>query len=413
VPTTTPSYTTTRHSAHVAYVVQAVVNNLAPLLFVVFHTALDVPVAQLGALAALNFGVQLLTDLVAVRVVDRIGYRRPMVAAHALAALGLVLLAVLPFVLPSPFVGLCVAVVVYGIGGGLLEVLVSPIVEHLPQPEEAKAAGMAFAHSFYCWGQLAVVVLSTALLAVVGSDLWPLLPVLWALVPLANLAVLLRVPMPGTVPDEHRTSLRSLFGTPLFLAALVLMATGGAAELTMAQWSSFFAEQGTGVPKEVGDLLGPGLFALLMGLGRVAYGLWGHGVPLRPLLAASGVATAVCYVVAATAAVPVVSLVACALCGLTTALLWPGTFSLTSARFPLGGAAMFAVLALAGDAGGTFGPLGVGLFADLAAGPLAGVAAALPPDTGTGLRVGMLLSAAVPAVFALTVLVSGRERTAA
>ena len=413
MPTTTPSYTTTRHSAHVAYVVQAVVNNLAPLLFVVFHTALDVPVAQLGALAALNFGVQLLTDLVAVRVVDRIGYRRPMVAAHALAALGLVLLAVLPFVLPSPFVGLCVAVVVYGIGGGLLEVLVSPIVEHLPQPEEAKAAGMAFAHSFYCWGQLAVVVLSTALLAVVGSDLWPLLPVLWALVPLANLAVLLRVPMPGTVPDEHRTSLRSLFGTPLFLAALVLMATGGAAELTMAQWSSFFAEQGTGVPKEVGDLLGPGLFALLMGLGRVAYGLWGHGVPLRPLLAASGVATAVCYVVAATAAVPVVSLVACALCGLTTALLWPGTFSLTSARFPLGGAAMFAVLALAGDAGGTFGPLGVGLFADLAAGPLAGVAAALPPDTGTGLRVGMLLSAAVPAVFALTVLVSGRERTAA
>ncbi|SFK20546.1 sugar MFS transporter [Cellulomonas sp. KH9] len=413
MPTTTPSYTTTRHSAHVAYVVQAVVNNLAPLLFVVFHTALDVPVAQLGALAALNFGVQLLTDLVAVRVVDRIGYRRPMVAAHALAALGLVLLAVLPFVLPSPFVGLCVAVVVYGIGGGLLEVLVSPIIEHLPQPEEAKAAGMAFAHSFYCWGQLAVVVLSTALLAVVGSDLWPLLPVLWALVPLANLAVLLRVPMPGTVPDEHRTSLRSLFGTPLFLAALVLMATGGAAELTMAQWSSFFAEQGTGVPKEVGDLLGPGLFALLMGLGRVAYGLWGHGVPLRPLLAASGVATAVCYVVAATAAVPVVSLVACALCGLTTALLWPGTFSLTSARFPLGGAAMFAVLALAGDAGGTFGPLGVGLFADLAAGPLAGVAAALPPDTGTGLRVGMLLSAAVPAVFALTVLVSGRERTAA
>ncbi|MBO0926698.1 MFS transporter [Cellulomonas sp. zg-ZUI199] len=411
--TTTPSYTTTRHSAHVAYVVQAVVNNLAPLLFVVFHTALDVPVAQLGALAALNFGVQLLTDLVAVRVVDRIGYRRPMVAAHALAALGLVLLAVLPFVLPAPFVGLCVAVVVYGIGGGLLEVLVSPVVEHLPQPEEAKAAGMAFAHSFYCWGQLAVVVLSTALLAVVGSDLWPLLPVLWAVVPLVNLVVLLRVPMPPTVPDEHRTSLRSLFGTPLFLAALVLMATGGAAELTMAQWSSFFAEQGTGVPKEVGDLLGPGLFALLMGLGRVAYGLWGQGVPLRPLLAASGVATAVCYVVAATAAVPVVSLVACALCGLTTALLWPGTFSLTSARFPLGGAAMFAVLALAGDAGGTFGPLGVGLFADLAAGPLAGIAAALPPDTGTGLRVGMLLSAAVPAVFALTVLASGRERTAA
>jgi len=413
VPTTTLTYAATRRSAHAGYVVQAIVNNLAPLLFVVFHTSLDVPVAQLGALAALNFGVQLLTDLVAVRIVDRVGYRRPLVLAHALAALGLVLLAVLPLVAPSPFVGLCVAVVVYGIGGGLLEVLVSPVVEHLPSPSEAKATGMALAHSFYCWGQLAVVVLTTGLLALLGTDLWPVLPVLWAAVPLANLVVLLRVPMPETVPDEHRTPLRSLFGTPLFLAALVLMTTGGAAELTMAQWSSFFAEQGTGVPKEVGDLLGPGLFALLMGLGRAAYGVWGQDVPLRPLLAASGVAAAACYVVAATAAVPVVSLVACALCGLATALLWPGTFSLTSARFPLGGAAMFAVLALAGDAGGTFGPLGAGLLADLAAGPLAGLAAALPPDTGTGLRVGMLLSAVVPVVFALTVLASGRSRPTA
>lgn len=404
------TWTATRRSAHAGYVVQAVVNNLAPLLFVVFHTSLDVPVAQLGVLASLNFGVQLLTDLVAVRVVDRVGYRRPLVLAHALAGLGLVLLAVLPLVLASPFAGLCVAVVVYGVGGGLLEVLVSPVVEHLPSPPEAKATAMAIAHSFYCWGQLAVVVLTTALLAVLGTDLWALLPVLWALVPLANLVVLLRVPMPATVPDDHRTPLRALFGTPLFLAALVLMTTGGAAELTMAQWSSFFAEQGTGVPKEVGDLLGPGLFALLMGLGRAAYGVWGHDVPLRPLLAASGAAATVCYVVAATATVPVVSLVACALCGLAVALLWPGTFSLTSARFPLGGAAMFAVLALAGDAGGTFGPLGAGLLADAAAGPLAGLAAALPDDAGTGLRVGLLLSAVVPLVFAVTVLVSGRER---
>lgn len=409
MPTFPPTFTyaATRRSAHAGYVVQAIVNNLAPLLFVVFHTSLDVPVAQLGALAALNFGVQLLTDLVAVRVVDRVGYRRPLVLAHVLAALGLVLLAVLPPVLPAPFVGLCVAVVVYGVGGGLLEVLVSPVVEHLPQPPQARAAGMALAHSFYCWGQLAVVVVTTALLAVLGTGLWPVLPVLWAVVPLVNLVVLLHVPLPATVPDEHRTPLRDLFGTPLFLAALVLMTTGGAAELTMAQWSSFFAEQGTGVPKEVGDLLGPGLFALLMGLGRAAYGLWGHDVPLRPLLAGSGVAAAVCYVVAGVAAVPAVSLVACALCGLAVALLWPGTFSLTSARFPLGGAAMFAVLALAGDAGGMLGPLGAGLLADLTGGPLAGLAAALPPDSGTGLRAGLLLSAAVPVVFAVTVLATG------
>jgi fucose permease len=267
---------------------------------------------------------------------------------------------------------------------------------------------MALLHSFYCWGQLAVVVGTTALLAALGTDLWALLPVLWALVPLANLVVLLRVPMPGTVPDEHRTPVRRLLGTPLFLAALVLMTTGGAAELTIAQWSSFFAEQGTGVPKEVGDLLGPGLFALLMGLGRFAYGMWGHALPLRPLLAASGAAATVCYVVAATAPVPAVSLVACALCGLAVALLWPGTFSLTSARFPLGGAAMFALLALAGDAGGMLGPLGAGVLAGLTDGPLGGLAAALPPDTGSGLRTGLLLMAVVPALFTVTVLVSGR-----
>ncbi|QCB95396.1 MFS transporter [Cellulomonas shaoxiangyii] len=406
------TYTATRRSAHAGYVVQAVVNTLAPLLFVVFHTRLDVPVAQLGALAGLNFAVQLLTDLAAVRVVDRIGYRRPLVAAHAFAAVGLVLLAVLPLVTPSPFVGLCIAVVVYGVGGGLLEVLVSPVVEHLPQPEEAKAAGMALAHSFYCWGQLGVVVVTTGLLAVVGTRLWPVLPVLWALVPLANLVVLLRVPLPPTVPDEHRTSLRSLFGTPLFLAALVLMATGGAAELTLAQWASFFAEEGTGISKEAGDLLGLGMFAFLQGAGRVAYGLWGQRLPLRPLLAASGVAAAACYVVAATASAPALSLAACALCGLAVALMWPGTFSLTSARFPLGGAAMFAVLALAGDGGATVGPLAAGVLADLTHGPLAGLAAALPDDSGTGLRAGLLLSAVVPAAFAVTVLVSGRARAA-
>lgn len=405
-------WTATRRSAYAGYVVQAVVNNLAPLLFVVFHTAYDVPVAQLGALAALNFGVQLVTDLVAMRVVDRIGYRRPLVLAHALAVAGLVLLAVLPGVLGSPFLGLCLAVVVYGVGGGLLEVLVSPVVEHLPSPPESKAAGMALLHSFYCWGQLAVVVGTTALLAVLGTDLWPVLPVLWALVPAANLVVLLRVPMPPTVPDEHRTPVRRLLGTPLFLAALVLMTTGGAAELTVAQWSSFFAEQGTGVSKQVGDLVGPGLFALLMGLGRFAYGMWGQAVPLRPLLAGSGVAAAVCYVVAATSPVPAVSLVACALCGLAVALLWPGTFSLTSARFPLGGAAMFALLALAGDAGGMLGPLGAGVLAGLADGPLAGLADLLPPDTGSGLRTGLLLMAVVPAVFAVTVLVSGRDARA-
>lgn len=397
------AYASTKRASYAGYVVQAIVNNLTPLLFIVFHTRFDIPVAQLGGLAALNFGVQLLTDLAVMRVVDRIGYRAPLVLAHVLAALGLLLLAVLPFVTGDPFVGLCLAVVVYAVGGGLLEVLVSPVVEHLPTPQESKAAGMALLHSFYCWGQMAVVLGTTGLLAVLGQDLWPVLPVLWAVVPLVNLVAFLQVPLPETVPEEHRTSIRSLLGTPLFLVALVLMMTGGAAELNMAQWSSFFAEQGTGVSKQTGDLVGAGLFAAFMGVGRVAYGLWGHRASLHRLLVLSSAAAAACYVVAATVATPAVSLLACALCGLSVSLLWPGTFSLTSARFPLGGAAMFALLALAGDAGGTLGPWFAGVLAAAADGPLAPLAALLPADGGSGLRPALLLCAVVPVVFCVAV----------
>ncbi len=397
------AYTSTKHAAYVGYVVQAIVNNLAPLLFIVFHTQFNIPLAQLGLISALNFGVQLLTDFASMFFVDKVGYRIPIVLAHILATIGLVLMGVLPGILGDPFLGLCIAVVVYAIGGGLLEVLVSPIVEHLPTPADQKASGMALLHSFYCWGQLAVVVGTTLLLGATGLGRWSLLPLVWAIVPLINVFVFMRVPLPKTVADEDRTSLRNLFGTPLFLAALVLMMTGGAAELTMVQWSSFFAEQGLGVSKEFGDLLGPGLFALLMGLGRFAYGMWGTRVDLKQALLLSSLGAAVCYVVAATSPITIVSLLASALCGLMVALLWPGTFSLASARFPLGGAAMFAVLALAGDAGGATGPALAGGLAEAAHGPLLAIANVLPSDGGSGLRTALLLCALIPAVFAITV----------
>ncbi|HMR48743.1 MAG TPA: MFS transporter [Arachnia sp.] len=396
-------YAGTKRASYTGYVVQAIVNNLAPLLFVVFHTQFSIPLAQLGLIAALNFGVQLLTDFAAMFFVDKVGYRVPIVLAHVFAAAGLILMAVLPTTMASPFLGLCLAVIVYAIGGGLLEVLVSPIVEHLPTPADQKASGMALLHSFYCWGQLAVVVGTTALLSIIGTAHWAWLPLVWAIVPLINTVVFLRVPMPETVPDDDRTSVRDLFGTPLFLAALVLMMTGGAAELTMVQWSSFFAEKGIGVSKELGDLLGPGLFALLMGIGRFAYGIWGSGVDLRRMLLVSSIGAAACYVVAATSPVAIVSLLASALCGIMVALLWPGTFSLTAARFPMGGAAMFAILALAGDAGGAAGPALAGGLAEAAHGPLAPLAALLPDDGGYGLRTALLLCALIPAVFAVTV----------
>ena len=407
------TFTTTRRAAYASFVVQAIVNNLAPLLFVVFHARLGIDVARLGLLAGLNFLVQLLTDLAAVKVVDRVGYRAPMVLAHALAALGLVLMALLPQLFASPFAGLCLAAVVYAIGGGLIEVLASPVVEHLPaEPGRSKESGMALLHSFYCWGQLSVVVASTALLTILGMGAWWVLPLVWAAVPAVNAVLMTRVPVPATVPDHERTSLIGLVGSPVFLLVLLLMAAGGASELTMSQWSSFFAQQATGVPKAVGDLLGPGLFALLMALGRTAYGLLGERVPLRGALIASGAGAAACYVVTASSPAPAASLVACALTGLCVALMWPGATSLAAARFPAGGGAMFAMLALAGDVGAAAGPSAAGAIADAAGTASAGapgrLAALLPPDAGTGLRPALLVCCLVPVVFAVSVWTVGR-----
>ena len=384
----------TRRACYTGYVTQAIVNNLAPLLFIVFQTRYEIPYEMLGRLVLLNFATQLITDLVAVRVVDRAGYRVPLVLAHVFCVLGLVMLAVLPAVLVSPYVGLCLAIVVYAIGGGILEVLVSPVVDALPSPQEGKAAAMSLLHSFYCWGQVGVVIGTTLILARVGHDAWPILPLVWALVPLANLVAFLRVPLPPTVPDEHRTALTRLFTTPAFAAALVLMLCAGASELTMSQWSSLFAEQGLGLPKVWGDLAGPCLFAVLMGIGRIVYGLWGEKIPLIPALLACGALATVCYLTTALARDPWLSLAGCALCGLAISLLWPGTFSLTARRFPLGGTAMFAVLAMMGDAGAAVGPWLAGAVAD---------------TSGVGLRAGLLAGTAFPLGVVVTTLAYRRR----
>lgn len=389
----------TRRACYAGYVTQAVVNSLAPLLFVVFQTRYDVPYERLGRLVLLNFATQLVTDLVAVTVVDRAGYRLPLVLAHVCCVVGLVLLAVLPSVLSSPYLGLSLAIVVYAIGGGLLEVLVSPVVNALPSPQAGKAAAMSLLHAYYCWGQVAVVLGTTLLLAQIGADAWQVLPLVWAVVPLANLVVFLRVPLPPTVPDEHRTALGPLLKAPAFAAALVLMGCAGASELTMSQWSSLFIEQGLGLPKVWGDLAGPCMFAALMGLGRVAYGLWGAKMALVPALVGCGTLATVCYLTAALSHDPLRSLIGCALCGLAVSLLWPGTFSLAAARFSFGGTAMFGLLAMSGDAGAAAGPWLAGAVAEAATGAqgvLRSLADLLPDAGGSGLRAGLLIGAVFP-----------------
>lgn len=391
-------YRSTVFSCYLGYVTQAIINNLAPLLFVIFQTRYAISFEMIGRLVLINFATQIVVDLVAGKFADRVGYRITMVFAHLCSALGLILLSVLPMLMPgAPYAALVIAVMIYAVGGGILEVLVSPIVESVPGDD--KAAAMSLLHSFYCWGQMAVVLVSTLVLRFLGQDIWWLLPILWSLVPLYNLYRFTRVPLTDTVPEEKRTSFRSLISSRTFILALIIMTCSGASELTMSQWSSLFAELGLGVPKMWGDLLGPCFFALMMALGRTAYGIWGSRIDISKALTGCAALSVVCYLLTSLSPHPVLALLACALCGLSVSLMWPGTTSLAAGKYPMGGTALFAALAFFGDLGASVGPWLTGIISDaVSAIPHAAETAAglgLSPDQ-LGLKAGILVGAIFP-----------------
>lgn len=354
-----PKYEHTLRACFVGYIVQAIINNFAPLLFLTFRSAYGIPLGQITLLVTLNFGVQLLVDLFSVRWVDRLGYRASMCLAHGLCVAGLVLLTVLPDHCASPFAGLLAAAVVYAAGGGLLEVLVSPIVEACPTRHKEQA--MSLLHSFYCWGQMAVVLLSTAYFVCFGIENWKWLALLWAVVPLVNGIVFLRVPIAPLLPEgEQGYRLPQLLGMRAFWIMALLMVCAGACEQAVSQWASAFAEQGLGVSKTIGDLAGPMLFAAMMGTARALYGRYGARIPLRRFMLASGGLCLAAYLITALSPWPALSLAGCGLCGFSVGILWPGTFSLAAASLRRGGTALFALLALAGDLGCAAGPTFVG-----------------------------------------------------
>lgn len=344
----------TLYASYMGYFTQAVINNLAPLLFVIFQKSFQLSVGQVGFLVTFNFSVQILVDYIAARFVDRIGYKKCIVAAHILATLGLVGLGVFPYILPDAYTGLLLAIAVYAVGGGLIEVLVSPIVQALPM--DGKSAAMSLLHSFYCWGHAVVVVLSTLFLHFAGSQYWRLLTVIWAVVPFVNIFLYASAPIKVLVEEGESLPMRKLFGMKLFWLLLVLMICSGASEQAMSQWSSYFAESGLQVSKTLGDLLGPCMFAVLMGTSRLIYGVFGEKLPLRPFLTGSGILCIGSYLLAVFSPDPVVALVGCGLCGLSVGIMWPGVFSLAAERCPQGGTAMFGLLALAGDIGCSGGP---------------------------------------------------------
>lgn len=358
------NYQMTIYACFTGYVVQAIINNFVPLLFLTFQSSYGISLEKITILVTINFGIQLLVDLLAARYADRIGYRVLVVAAHVFAAAGFLLLTELPGVFDDPYTGILIAVIIYAVGGGLIEVLVSPIVESCPT--QKKDAVMSLLHSFYCWGHVGVVLLSTLFFAVFGTHNWKYLAIFWAFIPALNAVLFSRVPIAALIDDERGAlSFRQLFSRKLFWIMVFLMLCAGACEQAVSQWASTFAEAGLGLGKTIGDLAGPMMFAVMMGISRAVYGRISEKINLERFMLGSGILCLFSYLLIALSSSPVLALFGCALCGLSVGILWPGTFSLAAAGIPRGGTMMFAFFALAGDAGCSGGPTFVGMMSGI------------------------------------------------
>lgn len=380
-------YWKTLLACYLGFVTQAIAANFAPLLFLKFHSDYGIPLGQIALISTVFFLTQLIMDVLCAKFVDRIGYRVCVVASSLCFSAGLAGLAFLPELFPSPFAGILTSVVIYAVGSGLLEVLGSPIVEACPF--EHKESVMSLLHSFYCWGSVGVVVVSTAFFAVFGIERWKWLACLWALLPLYNTYNFATCPIEPLVEEGKGMGIRGLLKVPVFWLAIVLMVCAGASELTMAQWASAYAESAIGLSKTAGDLSGPCLFAAAMGISRVLYGKYGEGIALTGFMLGSGLLCLVCYLTASLSGNPVMGLVGCIVCGFSVGTLWPGTISISSGRMPYGGTAMFALLAMAGDLGGAFGP---------------SLAGAVSQRFGNNLQKGMLAGSVFPLVLVVCVL---------
>ena len=362
--TVTPNYQKTLRACYLGYITQAICANFAPLLFLTFQKTYGISLGKIALIPTVFFLTQLVIDFAATGFVDRIGYRTCVVVSHLLSTAGLVMLAFLPDLLPDPFLGILISVVFYAVSSGLIEVLISPIVEACPF--ENKAGRMSLLHSFYCWGMVGVVLGSTVFFALFGLENWRLLTLLWALVPLYNVFNFLTCPIERLVENGEGICLADLLRLPMFWVLILLMACSGAAENAMTQWASAFAEAAIGVPKTVGDLAGPCLFAVCMGVSRVLFARMSHRVNLAKMMLVCGILCIGCYLLASLSVLPVLGLAGCALCGFSVGVMWPGTLSLSSRTCPRGGTAMFAFLALSGDLSGTAGAMSVGFASGLA-----------------------------------------------
>ena len=385
------NYRKTLIASYLGFIVQAITANFAPLLFLKFHTDYHISLGRIALIPAVFYVTQLLIDVFCAKFVDRIGYRRSVVVSEIACGAGLAGLSVLPDLLPNPFAGILICVAVYAVGSGLIEVLVSPIVEACPF--ENKDSVMSLLHSFYCWGSVGVIVLSSLFFTLIGIDHWKILACLWALIPLYNIYNFATCPIEHLTEEGSGMTIRELFRTPLFWLSILLMFCAGASEISMSQWASAYTEAALGFSKSVGDLAGPCLFAVTMGISRVIYGKFGQKMDLSRFMTGSGILCLFCYLLASLSANPLVGLTGCIFCGFSVGIMWPGTISITSPRLPRGGTALFALLAMSGDLGGSFGPSLVGIVTQRA---------------GDNLQTGMLAGSVFPLMLIITLFLFSR-----
>ena len=362
------NYKKTLIACYLGFVTQAISANFTPLLFLTFKNTYGIGFEKIALIPMVFYLTQLLIDLAATKFVDKIGYRTCVVSSQVLSAAGLVSMAILPELLPVSFAGILIAVILYAMGSGLIEVLVSPIVEACPF--ENKDGMMSLLHSFYCWGAVGVILGSTLFFTVFGVENWKILTMIWAVVPLYNAFNFISCPMERLVEDGKSMRISQLLRLPLFWLMILLMVCSGASEASMAQWASSFTESTMGVSKTVGDLAGPCLFAVFMGISRIVYGKMSEKLDLTKTMLACGVLCVICYLMASLSSTPMIGLAGCALCGLSVGIMWPGTISISSQKCPRGGTAMFAFLALAGDLGATISPAMVGNISNMFGGNL-------------------------------------------
>ena len=387
------NYRKTLIACYLGFITQAISANFVPLLFLTFRSNYGITLEKIAMIPLVFYLTQLLIDLAATKFADKIGYRACVIASQLLSAVGLVLMAILPDVFPVPFMGILISVVLYAIGSGLIEVLVSPIVEACPF--ENKDGTMSLLHSFYCWGAMGVVLGSTFFFSIFGVENWKILTFIWALVPLYNTFNFINCPIERLVEDGNCMGIRKLLKTPIFWLMIILMVCSGASEVSMAQWASAFTESAIGVSKTVGDLAGPCLFAMFMGISRVIYGKFSEKLDLVKVMLVCGIMCVGCYLLASLSALPILALAGCAFCGLAVGIMWPGSISISSQTCPRGGTAMFAFLALAGDLGAMVSPTIVGSISEMA---------------GGNLKTGLLAATVFPIVLVFTLVILKKDR---